>query len=326
MHNAIRDQFNPPWPEAERAGVLNQQGHLQWNSASLEEHPLHWKWSAVIPAHNEGRTIAQVLQAVQELPLDQIIVVVNGSIDDTKAVAERYGCRVLEYDSVLGHDIGRALGAKSAIEADAEAVLFMDADIIVRSHELFPFLSGVERGLDVALNDVSRLTLFNPQHPVNIAKAYLNWVLGRSDLGYSSMTGIPHALSRKAIEAIGCAPLAVPPLAHAKAVLAGLSVGVAGPVDVVARNRIHGVDSRFSSGQLEHIILGDHLEALAYLVSIRGVRGGFTDGERERSRLGPFEARPPGSLASAPATRAVVPHGWAQKLKSSGSDPHPKQR
>ena len=39
--------------------------------------------AAVIPAKNEGETIAEVLEQLKRLPLDRIIAVLNGCTDDT---------------------------------------------------------------------------------------------------------------------------------------------------------------------------------------------------------------------------------------------------
>ena len=44
----------------------------------------------------------------------EIIVVVNGSSDTTKEIAEGAGCRVVYYEEALGINIGRAIGAKKA--------------------------------------------------------------------------------------------------------------------------------------------------------------------------------------------------------------------
>ena len=315
-----------PWANAPSFSALDQQGHLSFTAPgqTSADRP-QWRWSVVIPVRNESKTLPRVLSQLHAVPLDDIFVVVNGSSDTSRQVAEQYDCRILEYQSPLGHDVGRAVGARAARQADA--ILFLDADIVVMAHELLPFLVSVENGLDVALNDINRLPLLNPKHPVNVAKASLNCSLKRSDLGYSSLTGIPHALSRKALDAVGYESLAVPPLAHAKAILHGLEVGLAGPVDVVGRNRIHGADSPVTSHQLEELILGDHLEAMAYLIHRLGVRGGFTDGKRLRQHI-TNDSNQPGPVESSTINRTrrpAFPQGTVIKpSKSFGTHPHPK--
>jgi hypothetical protein len=305
----------PPWPDGGTAGVLDQRGQIVLApDPPRTARRTDWKWAAVIPARNESATLQTILAELERLSLYQIVVVVNGSTDATRAIAMHYGCKVLEFSGALGHDVGRGLGAQASDRTDG--VVFLDADIEFRAGELVSFLTAVEGGMDVALNDVNQLPLFNPRHPVNVAKAYLNVVLDRTDLGSSSMTGVPHALSRKALDVIGCEALAVPPMAQAKAILSHLRVGLASAVDVVGRNRIHGADSPVTSGQLEDLIVGDHLEAISYVLSERGVRGGFSDGNRQRQRF--TQAEPP-PADDRPAIRAVVPHGGYQDVKVSGT-------
>jgi rhamnosyltransferase len=53
----------------------------------------------VIRARNEAEWLGSCLQAVtlQDYPSVEIVLVDNGSTDDTRAVAERYGCRIVDY-------------------------------------------------------------------------------------------------------------------------------------------------------------------------------------------------------------------------------------
>ncbi len=52
--------------------------------------------AAIIPAYNEGPRIASVLDVVRASPLvDEIIVVDDGSDDDTAEVARAHGANVI---------------------------------------------------------------------------------------------------------------------------------------------------------------------------------------------------------------------------------------
>ncbi|MBX5476251.1 MAG: glycosyltransferase [Clostridia bacterium] len=255
---------------------------------------------AIVPAQNEERTIDAVLRQLRRLPLDEVVVVVNGSQDRTAEIAAGQGCRVIEITGSLGHDVGRAVGAAVT---DADIYLFTDADIVVPSEDLAPFLRAVANGVDVALNDLNRIiALPHRVHVVALAKAFLNHCLDRPDLGVNSLTGIPHALSRRAVETIGWQRLAVPPLAHAAAVLAGLRVRSVHAVDVATRNRVHRYDSPTRSPlMLERLILGDHLEALDLLRSVHGARGGRNDAVRRRDQMEAIVERVREILAREPA-------------------------
>jgi len=240
------------------------------------------KVSVVIPAMNEQRTIARVIRnAARVHPETEVIVVVNGSTDNTERIAARMGAKVLRFPQRLGHDVGRAIGAG---EARGEAVLFVDGDFVVSTSELRPLVQAVLNGeADVALNSYVGPVTRSTVHKVILAKHALNAALGRPDLRGVSLTTVPHALSRRAIETIGPENLTVPPKAHAIALVKGLKVE---PVQFIHagkknRKRLRGR----GEDPIGNLILGDHLEAMHWILSDRGARGGFEDLARARTRL-----------------------------------------
>lgn len=293
-----------PWSGARPAGELDAQGRLTLRRHGSRPRPLELTTAAVIPVRNEARTLGPVLRELERLNLDETVVVVNGSTDGSRDIAERMGARVLHFAEPLGHDVGRAVGARAT---DADLVLFLDADIVLAAEELSDFLDTAAEGYDLVLNGLTVLKSLNPRHPVNLAKGYLNLVLGRGDLGFASLTGIPHVVSRHAIREVDASRLAVPPLFQAMAILAGMGVATAGPVDVLSRNRVHQANAPVRTPDLQTLILGDHLEALAYIATVRGSRGGFADGRRRRDLLAPPspEAKPPEPEGDRP--RAILP-------------------
>jgi hypothetical protein len=241
---------------------------------------------AILAAQDEGRTIASVVEQLKRLSLREIIAVVNGSRDDTARAARSAGCRVIEFPQAIGHDVGRAVGAAAAL--DAEAYLFVDADIVLRAEELMPFLGSVASGVDVALNDLRAWA--TPIDAVNEAKLFLNLALGRPELGTASLTAVPNALSRRAVETIGPHRLSVPPLAHAVAVLAGLNVRPVHSVNVVSTNRQHPQSTPARApASVQNLIIGDHLEAIGYILQQKGPRGGRSDGLRQRQLVLPAQ-------------------------------------
>jgi glycosyltransferase involved in cell wall biosynthesis len=82
------------------------------------------KVSVVIPAQDEEQTLGRVLKEVKHLEPHEIIVVVNGSDDNTTSVASNLGATVIEYKERLGHNVGRAIGA---LQATGDILLFIDA-------------------------------------------------------------------------------------------------------------------------------------------------------------------------------------------------------
>jgi len=83
------------------------------------------KVSLIIPAHNEAGSIEKVLRGLPKNIFHQIIVVNNGSTDDTAELAKKNGAEVVD-ENILGY--GRACLAGMRALKDPEIVMFMDAD------------------------------------------------------------------------------------------------------------------------------------------------------------------------------------------------------
>ncbi|MCL6444802.1 MAG: glycosyltransferase [Alicyclobacillus sp.] len=241
--------------------------------------------SVVIPARDEAKTIATMIRRLKRWHRHpEIIVVANGCTDDTAELAYAAGARVFDIPEPLGHDVGRVVGL-AAVTGDI--ALILDADILFTLSELEPFVTAVEQGTDVALNRYPLRTSQQARHPTAVAKRSLNLLLHRKDLGCASLTAVPHALSRKALETIDLALFAAPPVAQAEAVLQGLRVQTAAYVPVGwPRNRRRGsVESR----RLTRLIIGDCLEAIQRVHSAWGPRAVFTDLNRKRKVLTEFQ-------------------------------------
>ncbi|MGH9359114.1 MAG: glycosyltransferase family 2 protein [Terriglobia bacterium] len=84
-------------------------------------------YALIIPALNEAESIGRVLAQLPRARLQEIIVVDNGSQDNTAAVARDAGARVV-LETRRGY--GRACQTGiSALDAGVNAVVFMDADL-----------------------------------------------------------------------------------------------------------------------------------------------------------------------------------------------------
>jgi glycosyltransferase involved in cell wall biosynthesis len=83
----------------------------------------------VMPAFNEGRVIASVIHRVRETVPDAHIVVINdGSSDNTASVATAAGARVVTLPYNCGYGVALQTGLTYAFRAGAELVITMDAD------------------------------------------------------------------------------------------------------------------------------------------------------------------------------------------------------
>jgi glycosyltransferase involved in cell wall biosynthesis len=87
----------------------------------------HGAVSIVIPALNEAGNIAAVVTALLAEPVDRIIVVDNGSTDDTAAVARAAGADVIS-EPRRGYGFACAAGTRAAFQSGSRVVVYIDAD------------------------------------------------------------------------------------------------------------------------------------------------------------------------------------------------------
>lgn len=226
-----------------------------------------------------------MLDELERLPFHEIIVVVNGSTDKSfeRVREHRSSPIILHYEESLGHDVGRSIGAKVS---QSDILLFLDGDIRIPFKKLIPFIQSIDKGTDVALNNISPfIHKFLRRDSVTVVKEFVNRAIGRADLMANSMTAIPHALSRSAAETIGLPNLSVPPLAQVIAVKKRLKVKAPASINVLRINRITGLNSG-RHNPMAQLIIGDHLEALHKIMSSRGSRLTFKDNMRKRHLAG----------------------------------------
>jgi glucosyl-3-phosphoglycerate synthase len=95
--------------------------------------------TVIIPAKNEAATIGAVLDAVTHHAglVNELLVVNDHSNDDTAAVADHHGAKVLNLTGPSGK--GEAMGA-GLDAASSEIVVFLDADVLSTTTDFVPRL------------------------------------------------------------------------------------------------------------------------------------------------------------------------------------------
>ncbi len=105
--------------------------------------------SIVIPAKNESGAIAAVVSKAREhYPQAEIIVVNDGSDDDTATVAADAGATVINHPESLGNGAAVKTGARAA---SGDLIAFMDGDGQYDAGELGPLIEQLDNGYDMAV-------------------------------------------------------------------------------------------------------------------------------------------------------------------------------
>jgi glycosyltransferase involved in cell wall biosynthesis len=105
---------------------------------------------AIIPAYNEEKTIAEVLQKASGF-VSAIIVVNDGSNDATANIAQTNGAIVISH--AINRGLGAALGTgfEAAKIFNADVALTLDADGQHDPNEICRLVAAIENGADVVI-------------------------------------------------------------------------------------------------------------------------------------------------------------------------------
>jgi glycosyltransferase involved in cell wall biosynthesis len=140
----------------------------------------------IIPAYNEERTVGNVAKAALLCPLvHEVVVVSDGSSDNTVASAREAGARVVE----LPVNRGKGGAMKAGLEGIvADAVLFLDADLVGFSAEhveamLKPLLHG-ETEVSVGVFGNGRLT-------TDLAQKIAPFLSGQRAISWRLLSNLP---------------------------------------------------------------------------------------------------------------------------------------
>lgn len=225
--------------------------------------------SVVVPAKNEAGRISTVIQNLSLLPVNHIILIINGSQDATlQEVLELRNpkLQIFYFELALGIDVPRAIGAKVAYSIGSDTVLFVDGDMVGTFNEnLLELINSVNiRHLDLALTNCypaepRHIERYNPTFHWRQA---LNKELGLlKKIGLSTPAHGPHVVSKRFLEAVPFRELSTPPVAMALARKNRLKIDVA---TTLPHYRLgSSIKNQLHANKIIDTIVGDCLEAIA---------------------------------------------------------------
>ncbi|HEY8911536.1 MAG TPA: glycosyltransferase [Desulfosporosinus sp.] len=262
-------------------------------------------FAVIIPAKNEEKSILATLTTILRLPVNYIILVLNGCTDKTFDLARSIPdtrIQILYFTDSLGIDIPRAIGALYARHLGVKGALFVDGDMSGNIYQnLVHLLSSIESGVDVALTNCYPY-ITHRQKLANLVlkfRAKLNRELDLfKSLGLSTPTHGPHALSERALQLLPFEAIAIPPLTlyWAKKSCLNIKVATSIPHEALRSPSKHRRHSRL----IAETIIGDCLMGLALI----------QDKPMTRS-LGKHEL-----IGYHPERRFDLLQDWEQSLKS----------
>ena len=80
----------------------------------------------IIPAYNEENAILHVVNCVKKY--SDVMVVDDGSTDETSALAKNTGSKVLKHNKNIGKGAAIKTGLESAIKDDYDLIVLLDGD------------------------------------------------------------------------------------------------------------------------------------------------------------------------------------------------------
>lgn len=222
----------------------------------------------IVPVRNEENSIKLTLNMLLKTKTDKILVVLNGSTDNTyDRISEISSKKIhlLYFNKPLGLDVPRAVGAYFAYKEGASTFVFVDGDM---KGDISSNIDDIITDISINKVDMALTNCYpNLNKNSNLAKILLsfrkqfNIELGVfNKIGYATPSHGPHGVSKKLIDIIGFENLAIPPISLALAVMNNLNINVS--TEIPNHKLKSTIKDEFHAKQITNTIIGDCIEAL----------------------------------------------------------------
>jgi len=222
----------------------------------------------IVPARNEEEKIDKTLNMLLKTNTDKILVLVNGSTDNTLKKVSHINndkIEILYFNKPLGLDVPRSIGAFFAYASGAASFIFVDGDMAGDiSDNINEIISDVSLGgIDMGLTDCYPSTCDQSSNMAKTLLAFrrqLNLELGiYNRIGYAIPSHGPHGVSKRLIDKIGFESLSIPPVSLALAVKNKLNIRVS--TRIPNYMLMSTTKDDFHASQITKTIIGDCIEA-----------------------------------------------------------------
>lgn len=136
--------------------------------------------SIIIPARNEARGLQSILPRVLRLGLNaEIIVVDDGSIDNTADVCEAFNVRVVKHPYPMGNGAAIKTGARAA---DGATILCLDADGQHQPEDIPDLLNKLSEGFDMVVGARQAGSHAGTQRAIanDVFSRFASWMVGQN--------------------------------------------------------------------------------------------------------------------------------------------------
>lgn len=128
--------------------------------------------SVILPARNESLSVGALIESIRaELPQAEVIVVDDGSSDETGPIAAAAGARVIRHPVSRGNGAAIKSGARAA---SGDILVFMDADGQHRAKDIPRLLNRLDQGHDLVVG--TRSANAHSSLPRRLANGLYNWL------------------------------------------------------------------------------------------------------------------------------------------------------